>query len=174
MKAIRCKSYGLPDTLVLEDVSSPQPGPNEILINVKACGVNFPDTLIIQGKYQFKPELPFTPGSDVAGAITAVGENVTHFNPGDSVFGVVTFGGFAEEVLLSKNSCFPIPKGISFEHAASFMLAYGTSYHALKDRAKLQKDETLLVLGAAGGVGLTAIELGKPLRLKGRSILTND
>jgi len=163
MKAIICKSFGPPSSLVFEDIPPLNPKEGEVLIDVKACGVNFPDTLIIQGKYQFKPALPFTPGSDVAGIVKAVGNNVKHFKPGDAVFGVVSHGGFAEEVVLSKKSCFPIPPGISFEVAASFLLAYGTSYHALKDRAKIQAGETLLVLGASGGVGLAAIELGKLL-----------
>lgn len=163
MKAIICKTFGPPSELLFEDIPSPSPKAGEILIEVKACGVNFPDTLIIQGKYQFKPPLPFTPGSDVAGVVKAVGTDVKHHKVGDSVFGVVAYGGFAEEVILSKKSCFPIPLGISFEVAASFLLAYGTSYHALKDRANIQPGETLLVLGASGGVGLAAIELGKLL-----------
>ena len=161
MKAILCKTYGLPSTLVLEELESPQPKEKEILVTLKACGVNFPDTLIIQGLYQFKPALPFTPGSDIAGIVKVVGEGVKHVKVGDEVFGFVTHGGFAEEVIVPSNACFLKPKGMDFPTAASFMMAYGTSYHALKDRALLKEGETLLVLGASGGVGLAAVELGK-------------
>ena len=161
MKAIRCKTYGPPSTLVLEEVENLKPGKREVLVKVKACGVNFPDTLIIQGLYQFKPELPFTPGSDVAGVVKAVGEDIKHLNVGDDVFGFVAHGAMAEEVLIPGNACFPKPTQMDFPIAASFMMAYGTSFHALKDRAKLQKGETLLVLGASGGVGRAAVELGK-------------
>lgn len=166
MKAILCKSYGPPEDLVLEEISSPKPGKGQLLLELKACGVNFPDTLIIQGKYQFKPDPPFSPGGDVAGIVKEVGEGVTRYKPGDHVFGVVIYGGFAEEVVIDEKSCFPIPDGMDFVTAASFMLAYGTSFHALKDRAVLKPDETLLVLGAAGGVGLTAVELGKLMGAK--------
>ena len=161
MKAIRCNTYGPPSTLVLEDVENLKPGKREVLVNVKACGVNFPDTLIIQGLYQFKPELPFTPGSDVAGVVKAIGADIKHLNIGDEVFGFVAHGAMAEEVLIPGNACFPKPTQMDFPIAASFMMGYGTSFHALNDRAKLQKGETLLVLGASGGVGLAAVELGK-------------
>ncbi len=174
MKAIICKTFGPPSSLVFEDIQALVPKSDEVLIDVKACGVNFPDTLIIQGKYQFKPSLPFTPGSDVAGIVKAVGDGVKNYKVGDSVFGVVTHGGFAEEVIISKKSCFPIPPGISFEVAASFLLAYGTSYHALKDRANIQVGESLLVLGASGGVGLAAIELGKMLGARVIAAASND
>ncbi|NER16442.1 NADPH:quinone oxidoreductase family protein [Spongiivirga citrea] len=166
MKAIVCKQFGPPSSLVLEDVESPSPKPKEVLVSVKACGVNFPDTLIIQGLYQFKPELPFTPGSDIAGVVESVGEGVMHVKSGDEVFGFVMNGGFAEEVIVPANACFAKPPQMDFPIAASFMMAYGTSYHALKDRANLQKHETLLVLGASGGVGLAAVELGKLMGAK--------
>ena len=161
MKAIRCKEYGPPSDLVLEEVDDLKPGPKEVLVAVKACGLNFPDTLIIQGLYQFKPELPFTPGSDIAGVVKEVGDGVSHLKVGDEVFGFVGHGGLAEEVVVPGNACFPKPSQMDFPVAASFMMAYGTSYHALKDRAKLMEGETLLVLGASGGVGLAAVELGK-------------
>lgn len=161
MKAIRCNNYGLPSTLVLEDIDALKPNEKEVLVEVKACGINFPDTLIIQGLYQFKPELPFTPGSDLAGIVKAIGNGVTHLKVGDEVFGFVAHGAMAEEVLVPANACFLKPPQMDFPTAASFMMAYGTSFHALKDRAKLQKGETLLVLGASGGVGLAAVELGK-------------
>ena len=166
MKAILCKAYGLPSSLVLEDIESPKPKEKEVLVSLKACGVNFPDTLIIKGLYQFKPPLPFTPGSDVAGIVKEVGSEVKHLKVGDEVFGFVPYGGFAEEVIVPSNACFPKPPSMDFPTAASFLLAYGTSYHALKDRAQLKAGETLLVLGASGGVGLAAVELGKLMGAK--------
>lgn len=161
MKALLCKELGPPSQLILEDIPSPMPKKKEVVVSVKACSVNFPDTLIIQGLYQFKPPLPFSPGSDIAGVIKAVGEGVTHLKPGDEVFGLVPHGGFAEEVVADANRIFPKPPMMNYHQAASFMMAYGTSYHALKDRAALKEGETLLVLGASGGVGLAAVELGK-------------
>lgn len=166
MKAIRCKVYGPPSSLVLEEVENLRPRIKEILVEVKACGLNFPDTLIIQGLYQFKPELPFTPGSDVAGIVKEVGEEVSHLKVGQEVFGFVPYGALAEEVLVPSNACFPKPPQMDFPTAASFLMAYGTSYHALKDRGRLSKGETLLVLGASGGVGLAAVELGKLMGAK--------
>lgn len=166
MKAILCKAYGPPSSLTLEDLESPTPGPKEVLVSVKACGLNFPDTLIIQGLYQFKPELPFSPGSDLSGVVKAVGDAVKHLKVGDEVFGFVPFGALAEEVIVPSNACFQKPENMNFAVAASFMMAYGTSYHALKDRAKLKSGETLLVLGASGGVGLAAVELGKLMGAK--------
>ncbi len=163
MKAILCKTHGLPDTLVLEELPSPIPGPKQVVITVKACGVNFPDTLIIQNLYQFKPELPFSPGGEVAGVVKAVGEGVKHLKPGDTVIALTGWGGFAEEVLTDAAKVFPVPPLFDFKVAATFAYAYGTSYHALKDRAQLQPGETLLVLGAAGGVGLAAVQLGKQM-----------
>ncbi|MEK6154990.1 NADPH:quinone oxidoreductase family protein [Flavobacteriaceae bacterium 3-367] len=166
MKAIVCEQYGPPSHLRLKEIANLNPKEGEVLVAVKACGVNFPDTLIIQGLYQFKPELPFTPGSDIAGIVKAVGPGVTHVKPGDAVFGFVVNGGFAEEVLVPASACFPKPPQMDFPVAASFMMAYGTSYHALKDRGLLAKGETLLVLGASGGVGLAAVELGKLMGAK--------
>lgn len=166
MKAIRCKQYGPPSSLVLEEIESPKPKAKEVLIAVKACGLNFPDTLIIQGLYQFKPELPFTPGSDVAGIVKEVGADVSHLKVGQEVFGFVAHGALAEEVLVPANACFPKPPQMDFPTAASFLMAYGTSFHALKDRARLTEGETLLVLGASGGVGLAAVELGKIMGAK--------
>jgi len=166
MKAIVCKQFGPPSSLILEEVESLKPKEKEVVIEVKACGVNFPDTLIIQGLYQFKPELPFTPGSDVAGIVKEVGSKIKHVKPGDEVFGFVMHGGYAEEVIVPGNACFQKPPGMEFPIAASFMMAYGTSYHALKDRGQLKEGETLLVLGASGGVGLAAVELGKLMGAK--------
>ena len=161
MKAVLCKQHGLPETLVLEEVPSPTPGPKEVVITVKACGVNFPDTLIIQNKYQFKPDLPFSPGGEIAGVVKAVGEGVKHVKPGDTVIALTGWGGFAEEVLTDAAKVFPVPPMFDFKVAATFAYAYGTSYYALKDRAQLKAGETLLVLGASGGVGLAAVQLGK-------------
>lgn len=166
MKAIRCKAYGPPSSLVIEEIDDLKPKSNEVLVEVKACGLNFPDTLIIQGLYQFKPELPFTPGSDIAGIVKEIGDGVSHLKVGQEVFGFVAYGGLAEEVLVPANACFPKPSTMDFPTAASFLMAYGTSYHALKDRGLLVEGETLLVLGASGGVGLAAVELGKLMGAK--------
>jgi NADPH2:quinone reductase len=144
-------------------VESPAPGPGEVVISVKASGVNFPDVLIIQNKYQVKPPLPFSPGSEVAGIVKAVGEHVTQVKPGDAVFAFTVYGGFAEEVKTDAKRLLPIPAGMTFATAAAFGLTYATSDHALRDRGELEAGETLLVLGAAGGVGLAAVEIGKAL-----------
>ncbi len=174
MKAVVCKQFGPPSSLVLEEVESPKIKDTEVLVEVKACGVNFPDTLIIQGLYQFKPQLPFTPGSDIAGVVKEVGANIKHVKPGDEVFGFVMHGGYAEEVVVPGNACFIKPPMMEFPVAASFMMAYGTSYHALKDRGQLQEGETLLVLGASGGVGLAAVELGKLMGAKVIAAASSD
>jgi len=166
MKALLCKQFGPPEDLILEDIPSPKAGKGQLLIEVKACGVNFPDTLIVRGLYQLKPPFPFSPGSDVAGIVKEVGEGVKQYKTGDEVVAIIGWGGFAEEVTAPVEMCFPKPPQMPFVHAASLMMAYGTSYHALKDRGNLQAGETLLVLGAAGGVGLTAVELGKLMGAK--------
>ena len=163
MKAVLCKAWGLPESLVVEDVPSPVPGPGEVLIEVHAAGVNFPDTIIIQKKYQFVPELPFSPGGEVAGIVKAVGEGVKTCKPGDRVIGSATYGGYAQEMLAKAERVMPIPDGMDFATASAYVLAYGTSLYALKDRAKLAAGETLLVLGAAGGVGIAAVEIGKAM-----------
>jgi NADPH2:quinone reductase len=163
MKAVVCRQWGGPETLVLEDVPSPSAGPGEIVVDVKAAGVNFPDVLIIQGKYQIKPALPFTPGAELAGVVKEVGAGVTHLKPGDPVIAYVTTGGFAEECRVPASHAMKLPPGVDFTAGAAFTLTYGTSWHALKDRAQLKAGETLLVLGAGGGVGLAAVELGKAM-----------
>ena len=163
MKAILCKAYGPPSSLVLEDVDSLVPGPKDVVIAVKACGVNFPDTLIIQGKYQFKPSFPFSPGSEVAGLVLRTGSEIHNFDMGDRVMASVGHGGFAEEALAPADRLIPIPKGMDDITASAFVMTYGTALHALKDRARIQEGETLLVLGAAGGVGIATIEVGKAL-----------
>ncbi len=161
MRAVVCKEFGPPQSLAVEDLPTPEPGPGQILIEVHACGVNFPDVLIIQDKYQFKPPLPFTPGSEVAGVVTAIGEGVEGLKEGDRVLASPGWGGFAEQVATPASGAVLIPKAMDFITASAFLMTYGTSHYALQDRAKLAPGETLLVLGAAGGVGLAAVELGK-------------
>jgi NADPH2:quinone reductase len=163
MKAVLCKAYGPPESLVIEDVEPLRPGPGQVVISVKACGINFPDTLIIEGKYQFKPEMPFSPGGEVAGVVKEVGEGVERVRVGDRVIAFTGWGGFAEEVLADAEKLIPMPDEMDFVTASAFVMVYGTSHYALKDRAKIQPGETLLVLGAAGGVGLAAVELGKAM-----------
>lgn len=163
MKAVLCKKLGPPEDLVVEDIPSLVPQAGQVVVAVKAAGVNFPDTLIIQGKYQFKPEPPFSPGGEVAGVVKVLGEGVTSVKVGDHVIAASTFGGFAEEMLCDADRLVAMPAGMAFEPASAFLLTYGTSYHALKDRANLQPGETMLVLGASGGVGLAAVQLGKAM-----------
>ena len=163
MKALLCKQHGLPETLVLEELPAPVPGEGEVVVAMKAAGVNFPDVLIIQGKYQIKPPLPFAPGAELAGIVSAVGPGVTRTRVGDRVIASTGHGAFAEQVRVAESRLIPMPDGVGFDTAAALMLTYGTSWHALGDRAALCAGETLLVLGAAGGVGLAAIEIGKAL-----------
>jgi NADPH2:quinone reductase len=163
MKAVLCKRYGPPESLTFEELPSPRPGPGEVLVAVKAASINFPDVLIIQNKYQVKPPLPFSPGSELSGVVKEVGSQVANFRPGDRVIAFTTYGAFAEEVKTEAGRLLPMPDGMDFASAAAFLLTYGTSEHALRDRGALKADETLLVLGAAGGVGLAAIEIGKAL-----------
>jgi len=174
MKAVLCKAYGPPESLVIEDVASPQPGPGEVVVSVKAASVNFPDVLIIQNKYQVKPPLPFSPGSEVAGIVKAVGDEVSAVKPGDRVMAFTAFGAFAEEVKTDAQRLLPLPAGMDFETAAAFGLTYATSDHALRDRGQLAAGETLLVLGAAGGVGLAAIEIGKALGARAIACASTD
>jgi len=161
VKAIVCKTFGPPEALVYEDVPPRGLGKNEVRLAVKAAGVNFPDSLIIQGKYQFKAEPPFTPGGEVAGTVVEVGEKVRHVRPGDAVAAMLLTGGYAEEAIAPGDAVMPLPKGMDLADAAAFPFIYGTTYHALKQRGQLKAGETLLVLGAAGGVGLAAVQLGK-------------
>ncbi|PSS48634.1 NADPH:quinone oxidoreductase family protein [Pseudomonas sp. BBP2017] len=163
MKAVLCKALGPAQSLVLEEVASPVPKKNEILLDVHAAGVNFPDTLIIEGKYQFQPPLPFSPGGEAAGVISAVGEKVSDLKVGDRVMALTGWGSFAEQVAVPGYNVLPIPEQMDFTHAAAFGMTYGTSMHALQQRAQLKAGETLLVLGASGGVGLAAVEIGKAM-----------
>lgn len=166
MKSILCKEHGLPETLIYTDIPDPSISEKEVLIRVEACAVNFPDVLIIQGKYQFKPELPFSPGGEVSGIIEKVGEEVTSLKVGQRVLALCGWGGFAEKVSVSSDRVFPIPDQMDYVTAASTLYTFGTAYHALKDRAQIQPHETLLVLGASGGVGLAAVALGKLMGAK--------
>jgi NADPH:quinone reductase len=163
MRAVLCKAYGPPESLVVEDVPAPVAGAGEVVIRVHAASVNFPDVLIIENKYQLKPPLPFSPGSEVAGVVSSVGSGVTGHAPGDRVMAIVGYGAFAEEVKTESRRALALPRGMDFDTAAAFGLTYATSEHALVDRGALRAGETLLVLGAAGGVGLAAIEIGKIL-----------
>ena len=163
MRAMNCRAFGPVDDLVLEEVATPVPGPGEVLLRVAACGVNFPDVLIVQGKYQFKPEPPFAPGGEVSGTIAALGPDVTGWKVGDPVIATTLWGGFSEELVIAADRLLRRPDSMDEVTAAGFALTYGTSYHALVQRAAIRPGETLLVLGAAGGVGIAAIQIAKAL-----------
>jgi len=152
---------GGPETLALTDLPDPAVGPGQLLVRVKACAINYPDVLIIEDKYQFKPLRPFAPGGEIAGVVEEVGEGVSGWGPGDRVIGILGCGGLAEKVLVSAAMALPLPPERSFQEGSALVLTYATSIHALFDRGRLKEGETLLVLGAAGGVGLAAVELGK-------------
>ena len=160
MKAALCKELGPPESLVIEDIPEPNLGPGQVRIAVKACGVNYPDVLLMQGKYQIKPELPFAPGGEISGDVIEVADGVRNVAVGQRVLAMSGYGGMVEQVCLPAVAVVPIPDSMDYPTGAGFILTYGTSYHALKQRANLQADETLVVLGASGGVGLAAVELG--------------
>lgn len=175
MKALICKEHGMADKLELSiDWPEPEVGDNDVLIRVKAASLNFPDVLMIQGKYQMQPDLPFVTGSECAGVVEAVGSAVTGCKVGEDVIFTGGVGSFAERVAANENMVFPMPKGLSYEQAAGVSIAYFTSYHALKQRAQIKEGETLLVLGAAGGVGTTAVELGKLMGAKVIAAASSD
>jgi len=163
MKAVLCKVWGPPESLVVEDLAEPAPGPGEVVVTVKAAGLNFFDTLIIEGKYQYKPDLPFSPGAEIAGVVSAVGRQVSGFAEGDRVMAHLFWGGCREKIVVAAEQVVPMPAAIGFEAAAGLTVTYGTTIHGLRDRAHLKPGETLAVLGAAGGVGQAAIEVGKVL-----------
>ena len=163
MKALLSTQVGGPETLVIQDMPSPQAKPGWAVVSVKACGVNYPDVLIIEDKYQFKPPRPFSPGGEISGVVKSVGDGVTHLKVGDRVLGNTGSGGMAEELSVEASRLVPIPDSMPFDEAAAFLMTYGTSYYGLKDRGHLKAGQTLLVLGAAGGVGLAAVELGKAM-----------
>jgi NADPH:quinone reductase len=174
MKAVLCKAWGPPESLVVEDVATPEPGPGEIVIAVKAVGLNFFDTLIIAGKYQYKPDLPFSPGAEIAGVVSAVGRHVSGFAEGDRVMSHLYWGGCREAIAVAAEKVVPMPEGIGFEAAAGLTVTYGTTLHALRDRGHLKPGETLVVLGAAGGVGQAAIEIGKVMGAKVIACASSD
>ena len=173
MKALICNEFGSTKNLTLEEVKSLEPGAGQVLIDVHAAGINFPDVLTVQGKYQFKPSLPFTPGIEVSGVIKKVGKDVKMRKVGDEVISTLQTGAFASEVVTSENSTF-LKGNMSFEQAAGFALTYGTSYYALKQRARLVAGETVLVLGAAGGVGVATIQLAKAMGANVIAAASND
>lgn len=175
MKAVVCTQYGGPELLEVKDIASPPVGPGQVKIDVKAAGVNYPDALIIQGKYQFRPEPPFTPGGEISGVVSQVGEGVTNVKVGDRVLSLLmAHGGYAEQVVTDAMMAVPIPDAMPFDEAAGFLMTYGTTYHALKQRGRLVPGETLAVLGAAGGTGLTAVELGKVMGAKVIACASSD
>ncbi len=161
MKAVLCKAFGPPSALAIEDVPEPAPGPRQVVVAVRACGVNFPDALMVQGKYQFKPPFPFSPGNEVAGTVLRLGSEVEGVRVGDRVIAFTSHGGFAEQVAADADRLVHMPDDMDFVHASAFVMTYGTALHALKDRGRIEAGESLLVLGAAGGVGTAAIEVGK-------------
>jgi NADPH2:quinone reductase len=163
MRAIVCRGWGPVEDLKLEDAPSPMPGPGELLIDVRATAVNYADALLVAGRYQTKPPLPFSPGLETAGVVAGCGEGVTRFSPGDRVMAVLAYGGLAEQAVASEAETFAIPAGMSFDEAGAFPIAYISSHVAIRWQGRLQPGETLLVLGAAGGVGLTAVEIGKAM-----------
>jgi NADPH:quinone reductase-like Zn-dependent oxidoreductase len=161
MKALLSREPGGPETLDLAELADPDPGPGQLLVRVRACAINYPDVLIIEDKYQFKPPRPFAPGGEVAGVVEKVGEGVSGWAEGDALIAMIGHGGLAEKALVPAATALPLPEGRSFEEGSALILTYATSIHALLDRGRLKHGETLLVLGAAGGVGLAAVELGK-------------
>ena len=163
MKALICEAFGPIDTLAIKELPSPAPGPRQLLVEVRAAAVNFSDALLVQGLYQVKPRLPFTPGAEISGIVKSVGAEVADYRPGDRIIAVVGQGGFAQQCIADAARAMPLPAGMDFESGAALVLAYCTSLHGLKDRGHLQAGETLVVLGAAGGVGISAIEIGKAI-----------
>ena len=161
MKALRSHAAGGAETLTLDEIETPVPGPGEVRIKVMACSINYPDVLMIQDLYQFKPERPYSPGGELAGVVDALGDGVTQWKVGDRVIAMMGNGGLREEALAPAEKLFALPDGVSFETGASLLMTYGTNMHGLLDRGHLKAGDTLLVLGAAGGVGLAAVELGK-------------
>ena len=174
MKALLSVQSGGPESLVIRDCPTPVPGPGQIRIRVQACGINYPDVLIIEDRYQYKPQRPFSPGAEVAGVVDAIGAGVTRFKPGDRVLGGAGWGGLAELVVMEAARCFRVPDAMPIDEAAALLMTYGTSHYALKTRAALRKDETLLVLGAAGGVGLAAVDLGKAIGARVIGAVSSD
>ena len=163
MRALMCREFGPPENLVVEEVDDPQPGAGEVLVQIRAAALNFPDVLVVGGEYQLRTPPPFIPGGEASGVVTAVGEDVSGFQPGDRIIVTMMQGGFAERCAVAQERCMPLPPSMSFEEGAGFTVTSATSYHALRQSTELQAGETLLVLGAAGGVGSSAVEIGKAL-----------
>jgi NADPH2:quinone reductase len=158
-----CREFGPPENLIVEEVDDPQPGAGEVLLQIRAAALNFPDVLVVRGEYQLRTPPPFIPGGEASGVVTAIGEGVSGFQPGDRVIATLMHGGFAERCAVAQERCMPLPPSMSFEEGAGFTVTYATSYHALRQSTALQAGDTLLVLGAAGGVGSSAVEIGKAL-----------
>src|SRR5499427_9410972 len=163
MRAVICRAWGEVESLTIDDVPAPTPGPGQVLIDVRATGINFADSLMVAGRYQTRPPLPFSPGLEAAGVVAACGGGVTRVAPGDRVMAILAYGGLAEMTLADEVETFPVPDGMSFEEAGAFPIAYISSHVAIRWQGRLEAGETLLVLGAAGGVGLTAVEIGKAM-----------
>jgi len=163
MRALVCKEYGTPETLSIEDWDDPVPGDGEIVFDVKAAGLNFADVLMVAGQYQVKTAPPFIPGNEAAGVVTAIGTNVARFKVGDSIIGALRGGAFAEQSVVAENSAIPLPKALDFRQGAAYSIAYGTSFHGLVQGADLKPGETVLVLGAAGGVGYAAVDIARSM-----------
>jgi NADPH2:quinone reductase len=174
MKAIVCPEYGPLSNLEFRDLAEPEPGPDEVVVRAEAIGVNYPDGLLVQGLYQMKPETPFVPGMEAGGIVAAIGGNVTHVKPGDRVVVMLNNGAYAEKVLAPAKRVFPLPDSMPFTDACALMCAWGTSHHALKQRADLKPGETLLVLGAAGSTGLAAISIGKAMGARVIAVASNQ
>lgn len=174
MKAIRTHAAGGPETLTLDEVDTPTPGKGEVLVAVKACAINYPDTLMIRDLYQFRPERPYSPGGEIAGVIEALGEGVEGFAVGDKVLAGIGNGGLAEQVVVPAGRMFAVPDGVAYEKAASLLMTYGTTIHGLKDRGHIKPGDTVLVLGAAGGVGLSAVELAKAFGARVVAAVSSD
>ena len=166
MKAYVCREFGPIESHKVEEIDDPIVGPGQVIVDVKAAGIAFPDVLIVQGLYQFKPPFPFVPGGEIAGIVSSVGEGVSKWKEGDRIIGTTGFAGLAEKALYYEHQLMPLPKSMDFKTGAVFPLNYGTTFHALKQRANIQPGESLLVLGAAGGIGITAIHLGKAMGAK--------
>jgi len=174
VKALLSFEPGGPETLRLEDVLEPTAGAGELLVRVRACAMNFPDVLIIEDKYQLKPQRPFAPGGEIAGEVIATGEGVTGWDSGDRLIAALGFGGLAEQVVVPANRAIPLPAERSFEEGSALLMTYATVIHALVDRGRLQSGQTLLVLGAAGGIGIAAIEIGKALGARVIAAVSSD
>ena len=163
MKALLCTEFGPPEKLTIREIPKPRPGTGQVLLDIKASSLNFPDALMVQGLYQVKPPLPFSPGTEMSGVVVETGSDVRSFKPGDRVIAIAGWGGFAEECAVDADRLIPLPEDMDFDVGAAFLFTYETSLHALRDRGRLKAGETLLVLGAAGGVGLAAVEIGKAM-----------